>query len=181
MKNICSKLNLSYRPGMRTIKSVVAVFLTLVVGHILGRHNMFYGLIASIICLQRSEKETIDKGLSRILGTFIGGGFGWIALEIFMRVDANYRDFSVMFLVPIGILIVIWFMNVFNFKSSIVVGCIVFIGCTAGFHETIDATHTYVINRVIDTLIGIVSALVVNYDYKALLSNIKCKLSRHSA
>lgn len=175
MKKRHLNLNLKYRPGLRTIKTVLAVFITLVIGHVLGRHNIFYGLIASIICLQKSGKETLNKGFSRMIGTFVGGGFGWIALEIFMRVDTNYRDFSVMFLVPIGILIVIWFMNVFNVKSSIVVGCIVFIGCTAGFHETLEATHTYVINRVIDTSIGILSALLVNYDYKSLLKRLTNK------
>ena len=170
-----TKLNLSYRPGLRTIKTVIAVFITLLIGNALGRRNIFYGLIASVICLQKSGKETFKKGLSRMMGTFIGGGFGWLALELFMRIDGNYRDFSVIFLVPVGLLIVIWFMNVFNVKSSIVVGCIVFIGCTAGFHETIDATHTYVINRVIDTLIGIGSAIIVNFDYKQLLNRAKCK------
>ena len=49
-----------------------------------------------------------------------------------------------------------------NKQSSVVIGCIVLVSIIAMPEKNVDGTLFYVINRVIDTSIGIVVAMFVN-------------------
>ncbi len=146
---------------------MLAVFLTLVICHGLDRSTGFYGCIAAIICLQKNEKETIKKGVERLIGTLLGGMFGYCCLEVFVNVS-NYHAFWYMFLAPLGLLAFIWIMNVINLKPSISIGCVVFLICVVNFNRTVVEIPAYVFNRVLDTMIGILMAIFVNLELKPM-------------
>ena len=71
-------------PGMRTIKTAVAVMISLVIflpmealstaegTNFIDQLGPFYACIAAIVCMQSSVGATWKQGVSRLLGTLIG-------------------------------------------------------------------------------------------------------------
>lgn len=154
------KLNWNYRLKGRAWKTALAVFLTELCSVLLRRSSAFYGSIAAVICLMKTKEETKQKGIARLIGTMLGGGLGWIALEIFVNIP-HYKDFVFIFLAPLGILLIIYLLNVLNRQSSCMIGCVVFLSIVVNFNRTLEQIPSYVINRILDTVLGIVMASLV--------------------
>lgn len=160
VKGEIMKLNWNYRLKGRAWKTALAVFLTELISVLLHRSSAFYGSIAAVICLMKTKEETQQKGIARLIGTILGGGLGWACLEVFVRIP-HYRDYVFMFLAPIGILVIIYILNVLNRQSSCMIGCVVFLSIVVNFNRTLEQIPSYVINRVLDTGLGIVVATLV--------------------
>ena len=69
------------KPGQRIFKTALAVFLSFTFSHFRSADALpFYSAIAAIICTKNDVNESIEIGLNRILGTFIGGFVGFLYL-----------------------------------------------------------------------------------------------------
>ena len=108
----------------------------------------------------RNREETQKKGIERLLGTTVGGILGWGALEIFVRIP-HYQDYLFIFFAPIGVLLIIYILNVFNRQSSCMIGCVVFLSIVVNFNRTLDQIPIYVMDRILDTGLGILMATLV--------------------
>lgn len=151
------KLNFKYHLGGRAYKTALAVFLTEIISLLLNRQSAFYGSIAAVICLMRNREETQKKGIERMIGTIVGGMIGWLFLELVVRIP-NYRDFAYAFIAPFGVLGVIYVMNVLGRKTSVMIASVVFLSITVSFNRTLDQIPWYVLDRVLDTGIGVMMA-----------------------
>ena len=146
--------------GMRVVKTVIAVYISFFISHLRGGIP-FYSAIASILSMQSDYKSSIDVAKSRIIGTMIGGGYGII--EIMARQYMNFEwPAYIQYLILSLFLIPIIYTNVFlKVKKSTYISCVVFFSITASVGRTI-GPFSFAINRIIDTLIGIVVSLFVN-------------------
>ena len=61
--------------GMRTIKTLIAVYLCFAIG-ILRGVLPFYSAIAAILCMKKDVDEGKRAGIHRSIGTLIGGSIG---------------------------------------------------------------------------------------------------------
>ncbi|WMJ22292.1 aromatic acid exporter family protein [Paludicola sp. MB14-C6] len=154
-------MNWSYKPGLRAVKTTIVVFLCLLIQIIFKRENAFYATIAAVVCLQSTYVETFKSGKNRLVGTVIGGFFGYIVIEFCMMIP-YYHEYWIMLIVPAGIFLLIYICNVLDRKASVAICCIVFLSITANSSRDITNALTYVIDRVLDTSIGIILAMVVN-------------------
>jgi len=150
-----------YTIGLRTIKTVIAVFVCLLIKLIFHRETIFYATIAAVICMQQTPQKSISTGIHRFIGTIIGAAFGFIVLKIVPYIP-SYYTFSYVFIIPLCMLAAMYFCTFLNQKTSIAICCIVFLGVVTNFGRDISNTETYVIIRIIDTTIGIVVATIVN-------------------
>ena len=155
------KLNGKYRIGLRAIKTAIAVALCLLLSFVFHRHDALFSSIAAIICMQQTYNETFKSGIHRLIGTILGGVLGYFVLEIIFAIP-GYKNWFDILIVPVCILMVIYLCNMMNKQSSVVIGCIVLVSIIAVPEKNVDGTLFYVINRVIDTSIGIVVAMLVN-------------------
>lgn len=155
--------------GMRNIKTSVSVFLCLLFFEIVNRDNSFYACIAAVICMQPTLENTYSKGLSRIIGTIIGGLLGAAFLIIS---EFYFFEKALIILIPIGISILIEICVYFKQKEAVSISCIVFLGIMI-LHRVSGDYFWYTINRIIDTSIGIIIALAVNKFLKIPDSLIK--------
>lgn len=144
--------------GMRNIKTAVSVFLCLLLFNIIKRDNSFYACIAAIICMQQTIENTFSKGVSRIIGTIIGGFVGVILLVIG---ESYITENAYLFLIPLGIVILIEICVLLKQNDAVSICCIVFLSILIN-HRYIGDYLFYTINRVIDTSIGIMIAVAVN-------------------
>lgn len=157
-------MNQQYKLGLRAAKSAIAVFLCLLIAMIFKRSELLLASIAAIICMQPTYNETYKTGLYRLVGTSIGGFLGLIVLLITKLIP--YKEcvgYVNLLLAPVCVLAVIYICNVIDHKNSIVIGCIVVLSVIVERSDSAYSnTFMYIINRVLDTSMGVVVAMVVN-------------------
>lgn len=159
MKNLMKK-NLP-PVGLRTIKTAIAVFLCL----LLFPEEPFFACMTSVFCQQNNLKDSYKIGMARAYGTIHGAVCG-LAFLVIMVVANSYIPYVWLykvvsyFIISFGIIVVIYTCNLLNKKLSIPLACIVFLGVTT-IHADGDPIY-YGVNRVVETLFGLVIGLLVN-------------------
>lgn len=153
-------INKNYRIGFRALKTAVAVFFCALISTLFKREDIFCSSIATVICMEQTYKQTIETGINRVIGTIIGGIIGYIALELSEYIP--FYEWVRVFVLPFCIISVIYICNMINRKSSVSIGCVVVLVIVARLGDPMSSTFLYVIFRVLDTLIGILVAMVIN-------------------
>ena len=159
-------MKLTFPPiGARIIKSSVAVGLCIAVYFIrallpVSSGIPFYGALAALWCMQPYSDTTKNNAFQRSAGTLIGAVYGLIFLLMFRRLglvipELVYISASI-FIIP-----VIYTTVVMNKRTASFFSCVVFlsIALTHSFDEN---PYIFVLNRVVDTFIGIIIGVAVN-------------------
>lgn len=154
-------MNLTYRPGMRAFKSAAAVFVSLLVTWLLKRPTPFFAAIAAVVCTQQDIEQTAKSGMGRFLGTCIGGAVGFLALQLLLAIP-HFVDGVYVVLIPFAVLLCIYLCNLLEQQNSIPICCIVLLNVVLHYDRGMSGSGWYVINRVIDTFLGVLSAYAVN-------------------
>lgn len=149
-------------PGLRIIKTSLAVFLCLMVYLLLPQNfNAMTATIAAVIAIKGTVKDSLLASFTRLQSTFVGAVFGLIILEIRQLLDLEFTSLLYYLLLSFFVLVVIW-ISVSFFRSDgailgVVVLLVIAIGPIYGMTPLEAAT-----TRFLDTLIGIVIALLIN-------------------
>lgn len=138
--------------GMRTVKTAIAVALTIFISQLLHLKSPIFAGIAAIITMQSSVTESFQVGKYRILGTVLGASVGLVASLI---APGNPL------LIGIGIIIIIYLANLFSWKKAVSIACIVFLSIILS--QEPGNRLSYSIYRTLDTFVGIIIAVLVNY------------------
>lgn len=155
-------------PGMRTIKTAVAVIISFLVflpfwgyspveGGPLDQVGPFYACIASVICMQGSLSKSKMQGLSRIIGTLIGGGVGLLILTLGSALSSGWVMGVTL---GLGVLLTIWVCNRIGQPGASSIGAVVC--CAVLLSHSGEERYFYTIARVGETIVGILVALAVN-------------------
>ena len=150
-------------PGLRIIKTFFAVTLAMLISSYRpGEGLPFYSAIAAIICLKSDVEGSRDIGKNRIIGTMLGGLCGLIYLLI---VPANTLP-KAFELILISFLssIIIWIMSMANKPKAISIMAIVFLSITINHGKEANLPFLFAFNRTFDTMIGVISAILVNWS-----------------
>jgi uncharacterized membrane protein YgaE (UPF0421/DUF939 family) len=149
-------------PGLRILKTSLAVFLCLMTYLLLPPNfNAMTASIAAVIALKSSIKDSVLAAFTRLQSTFVGAVFGLIILEIRQLLDLDFNSLLYNLLLSFFVLLVIW-ISVSFFRSDgatlgLIILLIIAIGPIRGM-TPLEAAAT----RFLDTLVGIVIALVIN-------------------
>ncbi|MBC8571445.1 FUSC family protein [Zongyangia hominis] len=154
-------MNFRYKPGLRAVKTGIAVCLCLLVSCLFGRNYAFYSCIAAVVCMQPTTGKTVHVGVHRFIGTLIGGFVGFLLLES-AKLIPQYHDWAYIPIIPLFLLLAIYLCNILGRKDSAAICCIVFLNIATNFDRGIHNSLLYVMDRVIDTSIGIILAVLVN-------------------
>ncbi|MFY9213480.1 MAG: FUSC family protein [Tissierellaceae bacterium] len=140
-----------YKIGMRTLKTGLSVAVSLLISELLNLKNPSLVGIAAIVSMQSSVNESFVAGKNRILGTFVGALVGLIFSYL---LPYNY------FFLGLGIVVVIYLHNIFGWSQSLSLSAIVFL---VVFLYQEDSRLIYALNRLLDTFIGVVVSMLINY------------------
>jgi uncharacterized membrane protein YgaE (UPF0421/DUF939 family) len=143
--------------GMRNIKTALAVLVVLLLYQLLHRETTLLAATAAIICMQDSVEKTLRSGLNRLVGTSAGALIGMLLLYCRQALGGN--SLSLLF-VPLGIVLIIWFCNFIQKQEATVISCIVLL--IIMLEQSPQNPFIYSVNRMLDTLFGIVVAFVIN-------------------
>ena len=153
-------INKEYKLGLRAVKTAIAVAICAFLSMFFNHEDIFCACIASVICMEQTYAQTWDTGINRILGTLIGGTVGYIALESICSFP-TYEWIRVV-LLPLCILVVVYTCNVINRKQAVSISCVVIIVILSRSGPSTSSTLNYVIQRVLDTLLGVFVAMIIN-------------------
>ena len=151
-------MNLHYQPGMRVIKTGIAVFLGAMLLHWWHYFNAFYACIASIICMQSDVGTTFRSGLSRVKGTVVG-----VCLAVLLSLGRNallpYVDLTPLFAM-VGVIGTLTICNILDIKSSCSISGVAFLSVL--LVERAFTPVVFGMIRIFETVVGISIAIFVN-------------------
>ena len=153
---------ISNSPGMRVIKTFLAITICLIIEHFRGTSMPYHSSIAAIVCMQPTLKSTFKTAGDRTIGTLIAGLYSFLFITIFHQ-QLQMRSDSLGYYVLIGVMTLPLMMLIIALKKQggLAITVVVFILIVISAGETNPLNYT--IERVLGTLIGIGVALFINW------------------
>lgn len=140
-----------FRIGLRTIKTAVAVIISLFIASLFGELSIFPAL-ASISVMSRTFDEGLRECRNQAVGIFIGGVFGCVTATAFPNPP--------IWGIGLGILLIMVACSSFHVVFSCSLSCAIFIvACMTDEHLVISNT----LIRLFHTAIGLTTGLLINY------------------
>lgn len=160
-----------FLPGWRTIKTAVAVMISFAIflpwwdwslaqpSGPFQELGPFYACIASVICMQTSVHASVAQGLSRIVGTLVGGGTGLLAVLLNHRLPGPLAS-TVIF--GFFASLTIWLCSLMRQPGACSIAAVVC--CAVMFSHSGSGMEAvfYTVARMLETAVGIVVAVAVN-------------------
>lgn len=139
------------RIGMRTVKTAIAVVLSIFIGNLLGLSNPLFAGFSAVVVMQGTIYDSLRVTKDRMLATITGA---LVALLFYALGVINYLTLG------LGVIAVILFCIFFKMKGSVALGCMVFI---IVFLSPQGQNHIdYALHRTLDTFIGLVVGTLIN-------------------
>ena len=139
--------------GMRNIKTGIAVFFAILAGYLGVIETTVYTVSVCIFSIKNTMKDSFEVSWSRIIGTLLGGIIGYLSTFI---LKGNIISAT------LGVVLIIHICNIIKISDASAVASVTFISICLGVGE--NNALNYSILRTIDTLVGVIIALVVNYS-----------------
>ena len=148
--------------GMRIIKSSIGVLLGFIIYLLRGKQGApFYTALSVLWCMQPYPSNAKANARQRTIGTMIGAFYGLIMILLeyyFLPFDNEFIRYLI---ISVLIIPVIYTTVVINKKNSSYFSCVVFLSIVVN-HLNDKNPYFFVFNRVLDTMIGIGLALIIN-------------------
>lgn len=138
--------------GMRTLKTGLAVVLTLYLGQTFLVSNVFYAVIGTIFAMQNTVKNSFVAGKNRLLGTVLGAVVGYL----FVLGQIHHPLY-----IGLAVIVTIICCNALKISTSIIIAATVCVSILIGIQD--HDPLMYSILRTTDTSIGIIVGIFVNY------------------
>lgn len=140
-----------FRIGLRTVKTALAVIISLFIASLFGELSIFPAL-ASIAVMSRTFDEGLKECRNQAVGIFIGGVFGCFTALLFPNPP--------IWGIGLGILMIMVACASFNVVFSCSLSCAIFIvACMTEEHLVLINT----LIRLFHTAIGLIVGLLINY------------------
>ncbi len=139
------------RIGLRTVKTAIAVTLSLWFVSLRGSPAPIFAAIGAISAMSRTLGDAFRTCATEFLGLVLGAVFG----TIFVNVFADFRYIGI----GIGMVGLMLLCIQLKLQFAVALACMVFVAiCLSPPQEA----FMYSVNRLIDTTIGLATALMVN-------------------
>ncbi len=150
--------------GMRIIKSAIAVALCMIVNIMRGENGMvFYSQLAALWCIQIYRESTFKNAIQRTVGTLIGALYGLIYLLLFLHFNNGKSPVLWVETISIfvSIVLVLYTTVLLKQNKASYFSCVVFLSIVIN-HVQDANPYLFVLNRFLDTMVGIVIGILVN-------------------
>lgn len=142
--------------GMRTLKTSLAIFVALIVSDIFKLQYPFFTVIAIIVVMQNTINETYQMGINRILGTALGGLAGILYIGFIAS------DYWIWDRIMIGVITLFIILILIKMKATKAISISLIVFLSICINDIKQGAVFYAFLRMIDTMVGIIIALVIN-------------------
>lgn len=149
-------------PGMRVIKTALAVIICLLIENLRAADMPTHACIATVVCMQPTLRTTFQASIDRTFGTIIAGAYSYL-MAVLLITKIGMDPNSLLFYLVVGILSFPLMAILITIKkpSSIAITVIVYLIIMLNAGET--DPLSYAVGRVVATLIGLSVTLFVNW------------------
>lgn len=148
--------------GMRIIKSSIGVLLGFIIYFLRGKQGTpFYTALSVLWCMQPYSSNAKANAIQRTIGTFIGAAYGLIMILVELYVIPFDNELFRYITISLLIIPIIYTTVIFNKKNASYFSCVVFLSIVVN-HLKDKNPYLFVFNRMMDTMIGIGLALIIN-------------------
>lgn len=154
-------LHLNFHIGQRNIKTAFAATLCALLYFLVDR-NPTFACIGAIFGMGSDMGNSKLNGGNRFFGTLFGGllGMGLFRLYILFYPDGSKHFLMLLFLF-VGVVILILMSLQFRWPGAVQPGGVVL--CIILFNTPVDTYISYSLARILDTGIGVIIAMLVNW------------------
>ncbi len=154
-------LHLHFHIGQRNIKTALAATLCALI-YFLADRNPTFACIGAIFGMGNDMDHSRLNGGNRFFGTLFGGllGMGLFRLYILFYPDGS-KHFLLLLFLFIGVIILILISLQFRWPGAVQPGGVVL--CILLFNTPVDTYISYSLARILDTGIGVIIAMLVNW------------------
>lgn len=153
MENKNNDRRLCIKPlGMRTLKTGLAVILTLFLGQTILITNSLYAVIGTILGVQNTVSDSVEKGFTRVYGTILGGIIGYLFIVTFTPNPV---------LVGLAVILTIYLCYCLNFNLATSIAVTVCVSILLGDNNQDPLISSFF--RTTDTLLGVLIGVCVNF------------------
>ena len=153
---------ISNSPGMRVIKTCLAITICLIIEFFRGTSMPYHSSIAAIVCMQPTLKSTFTTAVDRTIGTLIAGLYGYLFITLFhQQLQLDFNSLNYFILIGLLTLPLMMLMIAIKKQGGLAITVVVFLVVVINASETDPLNYT--IERVVGTLIGIGVALFINW------------------
>lgn len=150
--------------GLRNIKTAISVCICL----ILFSKDPFFATIASVMCMQDTMEHSVKIGTTRVTGTLIGGILGLVFLNATRWLNA---EAFTPIITAMGVSFAIYLCNAIKKSEACAMSSLVLIAIMIA--PAASSAFVYAFKRTIETILGIMVALLVNKYIKPPKEKIK--------
>lgn len=148
--------------GMRTFKTALATAFCAMMYYFIGRSPAF-ACIGVIFGMGMNLEDARKNGGNRLFGTMIGGVVGMILFRMYLLfVPDGHHTLLLVPLVFIGTVLLVLLCQQF-WVGGVQPGGVVL--CILLFNTPVATYVNYAMNRIFDTAVGVVIALIVSYAF----------------
>lgn len=146
-------------PGLRIVKTVIAVAVVLILSYISGGKLEPYEMaVVAVIAIQSDVADSLNEVKNRIASTIIGGIIGTIVMSLLYITES---DVLKVILVSLGVFTILYLCSkLINHSEFIIIACYVFLDIT--LLEEPSFSWTYPIMVVLNTFVASIVAMVIN-------------------
>ena len=155
--------NNPFHIGMRNVKTALAATICAAIYLIFGQ-NPTFACIGAIFGMGSDMGNSKLSGGNRFFGTLIGGLIGMLLFRVYIMFvpDGSYTPLLLLMLF-VGVVALIVTSTAFHWAGAIQPGGVVL--CILLFNTPVETYITYSVNRILDTGVGVLVALGVNYFF----------------
>lgn len=151
--------------GHRIQKSSLSVLLCFVIYLLRGKVGIpFYSMLAALWCIRPYFENTVEMAVQRTSGTLTGAFYGLLVLLIkiqFLPQVSIQNELLYDLLVALTIIPIIQTTLMFHHQNASYFSCVVFLSIVV-IHAGDEEPFVFVLNRVLDTMIGIAIGIGIN-------------------
>ena len=153
--------NNPFHIGMRNIKTALAATICAVIYFIFDQ-NPTFACIGAIFGMGNDMGSSKLSGGNRFFGTLIGGFIGMALFRVYIMFvpEGGYHPLLLLMLF-IGVVVLIVTSTAFHWAGAIQPGGVVL--CIILFNTPVETYIVYSVNRIVDTGVGVLVALMVNW------------------
>lgn len=154
-------------PGLRILKTSLAVFVCMTLFYLMGYFHPIHALIACVLMMKETSDETKQAGIDRIKGTLLGGALSYAALIVLKVLPIDNTHLLVPVILSLSVFLSFIIVKGFEQSSSVASMSAVMIIITLMSHaSSTNSVFTYVSIRTLETLVGILIAFIINKSFK---------------
>lgn len=156
-------MDTKYLPGLRILKTTLAVAICIITAWTLNYPAPFYAAITAVLMMKSSPEHAVRASLDRILGTLFGGMIGILFLLITIYFNIPSESLAYTLLIVAVLLVDLTLCKILNLREyATSMSAILVLAVLLNHNGTQGDAIQYMIRRILETLFGIFISVIIN-------------------